>query len=200
MFTLYLALAGLLTFILGVWIIGLWLRNHPSKVNAENSSRVVHILFFAGLGAPFLIGIFHPGFAHLDELIGLNPLPLKSLFFITGIIMAIPAIYFLGVSYRLVRTLGDGHNALRLTKQIVVQDVYKHTRNPMSLGYYLFSLSTGFISGSTLLTVYILLGIIPTHIFFLKYFEELELALRFGKPYNEYKLKVPFLFPRSSID
>lgn len=200
MFTLYLALAGLLIFTLGVWIVGLWLRNYPSKLNAENSSRIVHFLFFAWLGAPFLTSIFYPGFTHLDELVGLNPLPLKPLFFIIGIILAIPGIYFLGMSYKVVRTVGDGSNAFHLTERIVVQDVYKHTRNPMSLGYYLFSLSTGFVSGSTLLTAYILLGIIPTHIFFLKYFEELELALRFGKSYNEYKLKVPFLFPRLSID
>jgi len=196
MFTLYLALAGLLIFTLGVWIVGLWLRNHPSKVNAENSSRVVHFLFFAGLGAPFLVSIFYPGFTHLDELVGLNPLLLKPLFFIIGIILAILGTYFLGMSYKLVRTVGDGSNAFRLTKRIVVQDVYKHTRNPMSLGYYLFSLSAGFIFGSTLLTIYFLLGIIPAHLFFLKYFEELELELRFGESYKEYKQKVPFLISK----
>jgi len=191
---------GILFFTLGVWLIGLWLRQHPSKVNAEKSSRVVHFLFFAGLGAPFLISILYPGFAHLDGLIGLNPLRFKLFFTIIGIVAVIPGLYFLGVSFKLVRTVGDGANAFRLTKRVVVQDVYKHTRNPMSLGYYLFSLSVGFISGSTLLTVYILLGIIPAHLFFLKYFEELELELRFGESYKEYKQKVPFLIPKLYIE
>ncbi len=68
----------------------------------------------------------------------------------------------------------------------------------MSLGYYLFALGFGLISGSTLLTLAVLLGLIPAHIFFLKYFEELELELRFGKSYQEYKQKTPFLFPRFS--
>jgi len=200
MFILYLAFLGILVFTFGVWLIGLWLRQHPSKVNAEKSSRVVHFLFFAGLGAPFLISILYPGFAHLDGLIGLNPLRFKLFFTIIGIVAVIPGLYFLGVSFKLVRTVGDGANAFRLTKRVVVQDVYKHTRNPMSLGYYLFSLSVGFISGSTLLTVYILLGIIPAHLFFLKYFEELELELRFGESYKEYKQKVPFLIPKLFIE
>jgi len=200
MFILYLALAGLLIFSFGVWIIGLWLRQHPSKVNAEKSSRVVHFLFFAGLGAPFLISIFYPGFAHLDELIGITPLTFKLFFTIIGILAMIPGLYFLGASYNLIRTVGDGANAFRLTKRVVVQDVYKHTRNPMSLGYYLLSLSAGFISGSTLLTVYVLLGIIPAHLFFLKYFEELELELRFGEFYKEYKHKVPSLIPKLFVE
>ena len=70
----------------------------------------------------------------------------------------------------------------------------------MSLGYYLFALAAGFISGSTLLTLYVLLGIIPAHIFFLKFFEELELELRFGDSYKQYKQKVPFLIPKLSAD
>ena len=37
---------------------------------------------------------------------------------------------------------------------------------------------------------------IPAHAFFLKYFEEVELELRFGESYLEYKKNVPFLIPR----
>jgi protein-S-isoprenylcysteine O-methyltransferase Ste14 len=200
MVVLYLGLLGLLAFILGVWVLGLWLRRHPSKVNAEKSSRIMHFLFFAGLGTPIFIGIFYPGLTHLDELISLDPLPLKPLFLITGIILAIPGLYLLGISNKLVRALGGGANAFRLTKQIVEGDIYKRTRNPMSLGYYFFALSVGFLSGSTLLTLFVLLGIIPAHVFFLKFFEELELELRFGESYKQYKQKVPFLIPRLSAD
>jgi len=200
MVVLYLGLLGFLAFIMGVGILGLWLRKHPSKVNAEKSSRIMHFLFFAGLGTPLLISIFYPGLTHLDELIGLNPLPLKPFFLITGIILAIPGLYFLGISNKSLRALGSGANAFRLTKQIVEKDIYKYTRNPMSLGYYLFSLSVGFMSGSTLLTFGVLLGLIPAHVFFLKFFEELELELRFGESYKQYKQKVPFLIPKLSAD
>ncbi len=198
MVVLYLGLLGFLTFVVGVGALGLWLRKHPSKVNAEKSSRVMHFLFFAGLGTPFIVMLFYPGLTHLDELVDLEPLPLKPIFLAVGIILAIPGLYLLGISNRLVRTQGGGANAFRLTKQIVEGDIYKYTRNPMSLGYYLFSLSVGLISGSTLLTLGVLLGLIPAHIFFLKYFEELELELRFGESYKEYKREVPFLIPKLS--
>jgi hypothetical protein len=189
-------LLGVLTFVIGIWVLGLWLREHPSKVNAEKSSRIAHFLFFAGLITPFLIILFYPGLAYLDERLGLNPLPWKPFFLVAGMILAIPGIYFLGVSNKLLRSWGSGANAFRLTKRIVEQDMYKYTRNPMSLGYYLCSLSLGFISRSTLLTLYVLLGIIPAHVFFIQFFEELELELRFGESYLEYKNKIPRWFGR----
>lgn len=198
MIVLYLGLLGFLVFVFGVGILGLWLRKHPSKVNAEESSRIAHFLFFAGLVTPPLIGIFYPGITHIDELIGLNPLPLKPFFLIAGVILAIPGLYLLGISNKLLRALGSGANAFRLTKQIVEKDIYRHTRNPMSLGYYLFSLGFAFISGSTLATLGVLLGLIPAHVFFLKFFEERELELRFGESYKQYKQKVPFLIPKLS--
>jgi protein-S-isoprenylcysteine O-methyltransferase Ste14 len=198
MVALYLVLLGLLAFIMGVGILRLWLRRHPSKINAEKSSRIMHFLFFVGLGTPLTISVFYPGLTHLDELIGLDPLPLKPFFLITGILLMLPGLYFLGVSNKTLRALGSGANAFRLTKQIVEKDIYKYTRNPMSLGYYLFALGIGLISGSTLLTLFVLMGIIPAHLLFLKFFEELELELRFGDTYKQYKQKVPFLIPKLS--
>ena len=200
MFVLYLGFVGLLVFTLGAGISGLWLRKHPSEVNAEKSSRIMHSLFRAGLVTPFFISLFFPGLPQLDGLVGFSPLPLKSFFLITGIILVAPGLYFLGISGKLLRAQGSGANALRLTEQIVVTDIYKRTRNPMSLGYYLWTLGLGFILGSRLVTLVVLLGFIPAHIFFLKFFEELELELRFGEAYKQYKGKVPFLIPKLSAD
>lgn len=195
MIVLYLILAGLLVFVIGVWVSGLWLRKHSTKLNAEKSSRIVHFLFFAGFGTPALIAIFYPGLIHLDALVGLNPLPMETFFLITGILIALPGIYLLAITNKLLRSLGSGANAFQLTKTIVETDIYQRTRNPMSLGYYLFALGFAFISGSTFLTLAILIGLIPAHLFFLKYFEEYELELRFGESYRQYKQEVPFLFP-----
>jgi protein-S-isoprenylcysteine O-methyltransferase Ste14 len=200
MFVLYLGLAGLLAFVLGVAVLGIWLRKNPTKENAEKSSRVMHFLFFAGLVAPGSIMLFYPGLTHLDGLVGMQPLPLKPFFLVAGILLGIPGLYFLGISNKLLRALGSGANAFRLTKQIVETDVYQRTRNPMSFGYYLGALGLGFVSGSRLLTLVVILGVIPAHIFFLKFFEELELELRFGESYKEYKQKVPFLIPKFSMD
>jgi len=198
MFTLYLILIGLLSFAIGTWILGVYLRRYPSKVNAEKTSRIMHFLFFAGLGTPYIIGLFYPGLTHFDEIIGLKSLPWKPVFLALGILLAIPGFYFMVITNKLLRSLGSGANAFRLTKKIVAEDIYKCTRNPMSLGFYLLTLAVGFVSGSTFVTLSALLGLIPSHIFFLKYFEELELELRFGESYLEYKKNVPFLIPRFS--
>jgi protein-S-isoprenylcysteine O-methyltransferase Ste14 len=198
MIVLYLGLFGLLAFVFGTGILGLWLRNNQSKENAEKSSRIMHFLFFAGLVLPPIISFFYPGITRLDEFVGFNPLSPKLLFLVFGIVLIIPGLYFLGISNRLLRALGSGANAFRLTKKIVENDVYRMTRNPMSLGFYLFALALGLISGSTLFTLGVLVGLVPAHIFFLKYFEELELELRFGESYKEYKQKTPFLIPKLS--
>jgi len=194
--TLYFFLIGLFAFTVGAWILGAWLRRNPSKENAEKSSRVMHFLFFAGQVAPPLVGLFYPGLTHFDELVGLAPLPLKPAFLALGILLAVSGFYFMAITNKLLRALGSGANAFRLTKRIVADDIYKRTRNPMSLGFYLLALATGFVSGSTFVTLAVAIGLIPSHIFFLKYFEEFELELRFGESYLEYKKDAPFLIPR----
>jgi len=198
MFTLYLFLIGVLSFAVGTGILGVWLRRHPSKINAEKTSRIMHFLFFAGLVTPSIIGLFYPGLTHFDELIGLKSLPWKPLFLVLGILLAVPGSYFMVITNKLLRALGSGANAFRLTKKIVAEDIYKRTRNPMSLGFYLLTFAVAFVSGSTFVTLAALFGLIPSHIFFLKYFEELELELRFGESYLEYKKNVPFLIPKFS--
>ena len=195
MFTIYLAILSVIVFAAGAWILGAWLRKNPSKENAEKSSRVMHFLFFTVIGAPFYVGLFYPGLTHFDEVVGLPPLPWKSFFLVLGILLMIFGLYYLGNTSKLLRKLGSGALAFRLTKNIVSEDIYKQTRNPMSLGYYLFALALPFMLGSTSITFGVLLGLIPAHIFFLKYFEEFELELRFGESYLEYKKDVPFLFP-----
>jgi protein-S-isoprenylcysteine O-methyltransferase Ste14 len=113
-----------------------------------------------------------------------------------GVLLALPGLYLLAITNQRLRALGSGANAFRLTKRIVATDIYERTRNPMSLGYYLFVVAVGLLSGSTLITLGALAGVIPAHLFFLKYFEEFELSLRFGESYEEYKRRTPFLIPR----
>jgi protein-S-isoprenylcysteine O-methyltransferase Ste14 len=196
--TIYWILIGSAALAVGAAILGIWLRKNPSKENAERSSRVMHFLFFAGQIAPPVVALFSPGFQHLDELVGLQPLPWRPLFLILGIVLAIPGFYFLGVTNRLLRALGSGTNAFILTKRVVRDDIYRRTRNPMSLGFYLLALATAFMTGSSFATLAVALAVIPAHILFLKYFEEKELELRFGESYLDYKKSVPFLLPRIS--
>jgi protein-S-isoprenylcysteine O-methyltransferase Ste14 len=196
MFVLYLGLVGFLAFIIAAGIFGTWLRKRPSVENAEKSSRIMHYLFFAGLVAPAVIVLITPGLTQLDGMIGIPSLPSSTILLISGVLLAFPGLYLLGTSNKLLRSKGYGANATRLTDRIVQTNIYERIRNPMSLGYYLWALSLGLIAESTFVTIFVLLGFIPAHIFFLKYFEELELELRFGESYKQYKQKVPFLIPK----
>ena len=196
MFTVYYTLIGIIAFFIAALVLGAWLRGHRTKENAERSSRVMHLLFFAGLVAPPLVAIVYPGLTRFDAILGLPSLPFKPFFLVLGILLAIPGLYFLAVTNKLLRSIGSGTNAFILTKKIVDDDIYKRTRNPMSLGFYLFALALGFASNSTFVLLAVSLGLIPAHAFFLKYFEEVELELRFGESYLEYKKTVPFLIPR----
>ena len=196
MFTIYYTLIGITVFFIAALVLGTWLRAHRTQENAENSSRVLHFFFFAGLVAPPFIAIFYPGLTRFDALLGLPSLPFKPFFITLAILPGISGLYFLTVSNKLLRSLGSGTNAFILTRKIVSDDIYKRTRNPMSLGFYLVAIALAFASASTFILLAVSLGLIPAHIFFLKYFEEVELELRFGESYLEYKKTVPFLIPK----
>ena len=196
MLTVYWMIGGVLAMAAGSAVLGVWLRSHPSKDGAEKSSRVMHFLFFAGMVGPGAVAFLYPGYQNIDKLVGIPSLPWRFLFLGLGIVVAVPALYLLVISNRLLRTSGQGANAFRLTKEVVGSSIYMRTRNPMSLGFYLGALAVGLISGSTFTTLGALLGTIPAHLLFLKYFEEKELELRFGKSYLEYRRSTPFLFPR----
>lgn len=195
MLSVYLGLLGLVVFTGGVAVLGVWVRRRPVKPVAERASRIAHFLFFTCLGLPILIALFHPGLSRLDGLVGLEPLGGLALRIALGAALMIPGLYLMGASNVALRALGSGANAFRLTERVVLGNVFEYTRNPMSLGYYMLSLAIALFWGSTLLTLYVALGLIPAHVFFLTFFEARELEVRFGDPYRRYRARVPFLLP-----
>ena len=97
---------------------------------------------------------------------------------------------------------GEGLPLFVLTKKLDDNFLYKRTRNPMMLGFFLMVVGIGLLVGSSFFTLWSLLAFIPAIIFWLKFFEEHELEMRFGQSYREYKQRVPFLIPsfRKMID
>lgn len=166
-----------------------------TKETAERASRYSHFMYWGLLVFPGLIGFFNPGLTHYDAILGVPSLPLRFLGEIIGALLVLMGGFLLIITNRSLARVGNGAAAFILTKRVVIERAYKYTRNPMSLGYYVACLGVGFLAGSTSLVVGTLLVVIPAHIFNLKYFEELELELRYGQPYQEYKIGVPFLLP-----
>jgi len=196
MFTMVLQALGFLAFILGTIVLGTWLRIKPTKKNAEWTSRILHLIFWVGFVPPAALGVFHPGLSGYDGELGLPPLSRHTPLLVIGILGLLIGAYLILASNVSLWIFGMGANAFFLTQQLVVTNIYERIRNPMSLGMYLGFIGIGLRVGSTYLTLGTVLVGIPAHIFYLKYFEELELELRLGPPYLEYKQRVPFLLPR----
>jgi protein-S-isoprenylcysteine O-methyltransferase Ste14 len=196
MLTIVLQMLAWLTFLTGTIAFGAWLRRHPGKRNAEITSRILHFLFWLGVVPAAGLGFVYPGLTHFDRVLGLSPLPRHWVMITVGAFGLLIGTYLLVVSNVALRLWGQGTNALLLTQRLVVGNIYERMRNPMSLGLYLWSVGIGLLVGSTYLTLGALLAVIPVHVFYLKYFEEYELALRMGPSYLEYKRRVPFLLPR----
>jgi protein-S-isoprenylcysteine O-methyltransferase Ste14 len=176
-------------------ILAILLSKYPSaKVRVITTLILHHIGLFAFL-LPLVIGIFYPGITSYDRILGIPSLPYRSLAVTIGVLLTPISIFYIFTSWLGIIGLGHGHPGLDLTKKMVDELVYKTSRNPMSLGFYAGCLALGFLAGSTYFTLWTLIEIIPCHILYLKIFEELELEMRFGQSYIEYKKHTPFLIP-----
>jgi len=196
MIAIVLQVLGCVSVVTGTFILGARLRRNPTKDTAERFSRILHFMLFACLAFPCLLSVFYPGLGRLDGVLGLPSLPRWPVLIAAGILLAAVGLYLGVASNWALGAIGKGAAAFSLTQTVVERSIYGRTRNPMSLGLYLICAGVGLAVGSTYITIGSLIGVIPAHVFFLKYFEELELQLRFGDEYVAYKRGAPFLFPR----
>ncbi len=195
MFTIYIHITGVLSFTIGAFILGKRIRKNQDRNYVEKQSRIMHFLFHSGLTFPAALSFVYPGLKEFDRLLGFNSFS-NIYTLIAGIIILVTGMYFIVNAIAGLKKQGNGAPAFRLTDKIAKKGVYEMVRNPMSLGHYLLYIGISVIAGSTYLTLGSLFCVIPAHIFHLKYFEEIELELRYGKQYTIYKKEIPFLFPR----
>ena len=91
----------------------------------------------------------------------------------------------------------DGFNIAlgERTKKLIVQGPYKHTRNPMLFGTFVFyvGLALLFNSYSALIVPIVFISYMVWHV---KKFEEPRLYNDFKDEYVEYKKRTPLLFPK----
>ena len=191
----YIEIIGCGIFAVSSIVLSILLKKYPSeKVRIITTMILHHIGLFTFL-LPIVIGIFYPGVTAYDKILGIPSLPYRSLALTIGILLVPFSIFFIFTSCLGIFGLGLGAPGIELTKVMVDGFVYKIIRNPMSLGFYAGCLASGFLAGSTYFTLLTLIEIIPSHILYIKIFEELELEMRFGQSYIEYKKHTPFLIP-----
>ncbi len=196
MIMVYIQIIGCGFFFVSTIVLGIFLRKYPSEKARKTIIMFLHFIAVVTAGLPLLIGIFYPGLTSYDGILGIQSLPYKRLAGVLGVILLLIGFILFIVSNLVLQGVGDGRAAFFLTKNVVEVYVYKLTRNPMSLGFYLTCLALGLLAGSTYFTLWLIIEVIPSHVFYLKFFEERELELRFGKSYMNYRKMVPFMIPK----
>jgi protein-S-isoprenylcysteine O-methyltransferase Ste14 len=84
---------------------------------------------------------------------------------------------------------------LMATQQLIVQKPYSYCRNPMALGTIAAYLGIALLIGSiSAAAVVLTLGAFL--LVYIRFFEEKEMELRFGRAYLEYRKRTPFIIPR----
>ena len=189
-------LVGVVVFCIGVLVLGLRLRQHPSTEEARRLSMISHFLFHAGLSVPMVWGLFWPGIGRFDAITRLPSLPAPIVWEVLGGVLLVAGFCLAALSMIALLKWGQGLASFVLSQRVVEMSLYQRVRNPMALGWYLMCLGLAGCACSTYLMLYLLLAHIPAHIFYLNFFEERELELRFGESYAAYKQQVPFLIPR----
>jgi protein-S-isoprenylcysteine O-methyltransferase Ste14 len=81
-------------------------------------------------------------------------------------------------------------------QRLVVKGPYRFSRNPMLFGIMFYYLGLGLIYGSVGVGVAMLLLVLIVGSLYNKLVEERELLARFGKEYEEYRSRTPFLLPK----
>lgn len=196
MFVLVSQLAGLALFLAATLVLALALRRSASSDHAPALSRVSHLLFWFGLVMPWTVGVFYPGGADLDILVGLTSLPIGLVVrLVIGVPLLAVGVVLMQLAITELKRQGRGAPALVLTATVVNTGVYGMVRNPMALGFYPALLGGALLTGSSYIVLYSV-GIIAAHAFNLKCFEELELVRRYGEAYEDYRSTTPFILPR----
>jgi protein-S-isoprenylcysteine O-methyltransferase Ste14 len=89
----------------------------------------------------------------------------------------------------LFRRTGQDPAPWKPTPQLIVEGIYRRTRNPMYLGMTLFQLGLGFALGAIAVVMLAPLGLATVHLIAVRP-EERYLEARFGEPYRRYMSEV----------
>jgi protein-S-isoprenylcysteine O-methyltransferase Ste14 len=109
--------------------------------------------------------------------------------------------YYILESIRILFIMGNGVPLGDLIQEeqsskLVVDGIYKKTRNPMLFGYLVSFIGLGFLLNSPIMVILFPLLYLGIWTLWLKSYEEPALEKRFGESYVKYKKDTPFLIPK----
>jgi protein-S-isoprenylcysteine O-methyltransferase Ste14 len=92
-----------------------------------------------------------------------------------------------------IRGAAAGH--LRKGEELATSGLYARTRNPLYLGSAILAAGFAVAAHSWLVAAVVAAYFIPFYVAVMKR-EEIELRVRYGKPFDDYAARVPLLLPR----
>ncbi len=127
------------------------------------------------------------------------PIYSNYLFKTTGLLLITVGVILFAYCSQLFKLIGKGTPVpIEPPKELVVKGIYKSTRNPIYLSYWLIIFGEFLLFGHLFLLVYFFLFILVNHIYVVLV-EEKELYGRFGKSYEKHIHNVPRYIPRLFI-
>jgi protein-S-isoprenylcysteine O-methyltransferase Ste14 len=127
---------------------------------------------------------------NIFELYSFNNLFIRT----TGLICLLLGLAIFLYCSQLFKTIGKGTPVpVEPPKKLVVEGLYKYSRNPIYVGYWLILIGESLILGQILVLIYSIIFIVGLHLYIVC-FEEEELRKRFGEEYTQYLMKVPRYF------
>jgi protein-S-isoprenylcysteine O-methyltransferase Ste14 len=195
MSAIYLLIIGWGVCLMSSVAFGILLRIIHSKNAAEITTRIMHVIVVCSMTVPLINAIYNLEIYNYDELLNIPSLPFPTISKAVAFVMMFIGIGLIILAVGSLLFRGQGFPLMILTEKLADNLLYRRTRNPMMLGFFLTVIAIGLLIGSSFFTLWSLIGFTSAIIFWLKFFEECELEMRFGQSYREYKQRVPFLFP-----
>lgn len=134
----------------------------------------------------------------IDHWLGIQPLEFGAWNYILGGLLLVGGLTFALWTNLVQFERGRGTPLPLMPTQVLLKDgPFRYCRNPMTFGTILAYLGIGIAAGTPAgIGLGMCFGAIL--VFYLKRFEERELAERFGDAYSQYKQETPFIIPRFS--
>lgn len=164
-----------------------------SRENTGLGIKAVSLSF----GSVFFLAVLPGLFFYVASLFGISwpiPEPFETVIAVCALLFGL---CFLGWATYSQLVIGKGTPAPTApTQRLVITGPYRYTRNPIEFGALFYYFGVGVFFGSLFHGLVCLILAAFFGSFYHKFVEEKELLMRFGKEYEEYRAKTPFLIPR----
>lgn len=186
--------------LLAASVLGRVVITHKSDAQVvRNTSQIVLFILNLCIFVAYFIVLWVPGIEAIANATGLGPIPLTRMLELgLGIVLVGSGSYVYYITVSQLISQGNGFSSYKFTDQVVSDSIYRHVKNPMSVGYYLFALGMPFLLDSSYFLIVSILGFIPAQMLYVLLYEEKELSVRFGSSYKNYASDVPRFIPRLS--